>query len=437
MRVTRHRRILALALPATLTLVADPLMGIVDTAVVGRLGARQLGAMGLAVALLTALSWAFNFLVFGTTSAVARAVGAGTRGVAGERVSYAAQVALVLGVGVGVVLVAGAAVLLRASGAVEDLVAPATTYLRVRALGVPFLLLGYVGHGAFRGVSDTRTPLVVVAVANVLNAVLTVVLVYPAGLGLAGAAWGTVAAEVATVVLFALLLHRAGLPLAGHGRPDRAALRSLLVVSRDLFLRTGALTFGLLAVTAAAARVGAVTAAAHQVLWQTWIVVSFLMDGFAIAAQAMVGTALGSGDADDAQQTARALLGWGLGGGVAIAALLLAGVGVVPPLFTDEAAVLGAVGAAWWIAAGGHALNGVVFVLDGVFMGAEDFAYLRTWTITAAVVAAVGAQVAASIGAGIVGIWVAMQMMMLIRLVSLGWRMRDDRWVRTGSALAG
>ncbi|MFP5309975.1 MAG: MATE family efflux transporter [Actinomycetes bacterium] len=431
----RHRRILALALPATLTLVADPLLGVVDTAVVGRVSTEALGALGLAVAVLAAVSWVFNFLVVGTTATVARAVGAGDRGAAGRRVAHAGVAALGLGVVIGLLVLLAARPLLVAAGAVESLVDPAAAYLRIRALGIPFLLLGYVGHGAFRGVSDTRTPLVVVVLANVVNAGLDVLLVLRWGWGLEGAAWATVAAEVVAVLVFVVLLRRVGLPLGGHGLPGRREVSALVQVSRDLFLRTGALVFGLLVVTAAAARVDATTAAAHQVLWQVWILVSFLMDGFAIAAQALVGTALGAGDRDGARAAARDLVAWGAVGGVVVAGLLLAAAGVVPRLLTDEPAVLAAVAGVWWLAAGGHVLNGTVFVLDGVFMGAGDFAYLRTWTVLAALVAALGAQVAVTAGAGLLGLWIALEAMMLVRLGSLVVRLRSDAWTRAGEAL--
>jgi putative MATE family efflux protein len=431
----RHRRIVALAIPATGTLVADPLLGFVDTAVVGRLGAEQLGALGLAVAVLAAVSWIFNFLVYGTTAAVARAAGAGDRDAAGRRVSHAGQVALVLGLAVGLAVFLLAEPLIRLSGAVPDLVDHAAGYLRIRAVGVPFLLLGYVGHGAFRGVSDTTTPLWIVAVANAVNGGLDVLLVLRWGWGLDGAAWATVAAEVLVILLFTLFLRRARLPLAGHGRPGRSELSSLVVVSRDLFLRTGGLLLGLFLITAAAARMSAVTAAAHQVLWQVWIMVSFLMDGFAIAAQALVGTALGAGDRGEARATARAIVGWGVVGGVVVALLLLALAEPIPRLLTDDRSILAAVATAWWLASIGHVLNGTVFVLDGVFMGAGDFAFLRTWTLVAAGVAAVGAQVAASLDTGVLGLWIALEAMMLVRFASLVWRLRTDAWTLAGEEL--
>jgi Na+-driven multidrug efflux pump len=238
-------------------------------------------------------------------------------------------------------------------------------------------------------------------------------------------------------VLFARLLGRTRLPLAGHGWPDRRALLALLVVSRDLFLRTGGLLLGLLALTAAAARIGTLTAAAHQVLWQTFLLVSFFMDGLAIAAQAMVGTALGSGDVDEARAVGRDALVWGVGGGLVIGLVLVAGSGPLPRILTDDAGVLAVVATAWWLASLGHVLNGTVFVLDGVLMGAEDFAYLRTWTLVAAGVAAVGGQAVASLGGGLLELWIVLQLMMAVRLVSLVARARGRAWVRTGAHPAG
>ncbi len=432
---SRDRRILALAVPATVTLIADPVMGLVDTAVVGRLGAAQLGAMGLSLAVFSAVSWIFNFLVYGTTSTVARAVGAGDREAAGRRVVHATQVALVLGLVIGVALWLLTPTLVRALGAVDELVDPAVEYLRIRAVGAPLVLLAFVGHGAFRGVSNTRTPLLVAIGSNLVNAALTFVLVFPLGLGLAGAAWATVVAEAVAVLAFVLLFRRVGLPLIGHRWPDRTQLVALVVVSRDLFLRTGGLLLGLLAVSSAAARIGAVPAAAHQVLFQTFMLISFLMDGFAVAGQAMVGTALGAGDEDEARATGRALLRWGIGGGATMALLLLVATPIGPRILTDEPTVLVAATAVWWLVAVGQVVSGPVFALDGVFMGAEDFAYLRTWTVIAAVVGGTTAQLVATFGGGLLGLWLAVQAMMLVRLLSLLLRLRGSGWTRTGADL--
>jgi len=431
----RNRRIIALTIPAVGTLVADPLMGLFDTAVVGRLGPAQLGAMGLSIAVLTSVSWIFNFLVYGTTSTVARAMGARDFEAAGRRVSHALQVAIVLGVVIGAALFVAAPVLLRALGAVEALIEPGIVYLRIRALGVPLLLIAYVGHGAFRGVSDTRTPLGIAVLANLVNAGLTLLFVFPMGLGLAGAAWATVVAEAIMVVAFGFVLARTGLPLTGHGRPNRRQLAALVVVSRDLFLRTGGLLAGILAITAAAARIDEIAAAAHQVVFQSFLLISFLMDGFAIAGQAMVGTALGADDADEARAVGRTLLYWGIGGGFVVAIVLFVGSGIIPRVLTNDAVVLAAVAGVWWLAALGQVVNGPVFALDGVLMGAEDFAYLRTWTIVAAATGGIAGQLVVTAGGGLLGLWIAVQVMMIIRLVSLVLRVRGDGWLTTGAQL--
>lgn len=433
---SRSRRILALAVPAVGTLIADPLLGAVDTAVAGRVGTVELGALGFSVALLGAFTWIFNFLVYGTTASVARAVGAGNTVGAGARVAHAGMVALGLGLLAGGVLLVAAPAVVGLFGAVEELIAPSVEYLRIRAVGIPFVLLAYVGHGAFRGVQDTRTPLVVVVLANLLNGTLNLVLVFGLDLGLAGIAWATVVAEIAAVVLLAALLRRAGLPLRGHGRPDRARVRALAAVSRDLFLRTGGLVGGLLLVSAAAARTDAVTAAGHQVLWQLWLLLALLLDGFAIAAQAMVGRTLGAGDHEAARADAAALLRWGTAVGIVLAIVLIGLHGPIVGLFTDDPEVL-AVTAGWpWVLAmGGQALGGAVFVLDGILMGSSDFAYLRTWTVVAAIAAAVVAQVAVGLGGGLAWLWVAIALMLAVRAVSLLRRVRGTAWLTAGDHL--
>ena len=449
----RRRRVtllVGLAVPAVGTLIADPLMGLVDTAVVGRIGAAELGGMGLAVAVLSTVAWVFNFLVYGTTSAVARSLGSGDTDGALRRVRTSVRAALLLGVSVGGLLWVVAPWLLAALGAVDALIGPATDYLRVRALGVPLLMLTYVGHGAFRGASDTRTPLGIAVGSNVLNAALTLALVGP--FGIVGVAAATVVAELAAVLAFVVLLPRAGVPRTGlvrtraggsaSGEParladDLAEVRTLLRVGRDLFLRTGGLTLGLLAVSAAAARMGVVTSAAHQVLHQIMMLGSFTLDGLAVAGQATVGTALGRGDRDEARALGRTTAWLGAAGGALTAVLLLVASGVVPRLLTDDAVVLDAVATAWWLLAVGHLITGVVFALDGVMMGAEDYRYLRDTTIVAALVGGSAAQLVATTGGTLLGLWLCVQALMLVRFVALVVRLRGTRWLDAGAPGAG
>jgi putative MATE family efflux protein len=434
--------LLGLAVPAVATLIADPLMGLVDTAVVGRIGAAELGGLGLAVAVLSTVAWVFNFLVYGTTSAVARSLGARDAEGALRRVRTSVRAALLIGVVVGALLWLLAPTLLSALGAVDALIEPGADYLRIRALGVPLLMLTYVGHGAFRGASDTRTPLGVAVGSNILNAVLTVALAGP--FGIVGVAAATVIAELVAVLAFLVLLPRAGVPRTGLLRTrsvdavstvaaDLAEVRALLRVGRDLFLRTGGLTLGYLAASAAAARLGVVTAAAHQVLFQIMVLGSFTLDGLAVAGQATVGTALGRGDREEALALARTTAKLGTAGGALTAALLLALSGVVPRLLTDDAVVLEAVATAWWLLAAGHLITGVVFALDGVMMGAEDYRYLRDTTVAAALIGGTAAQLVASSGGTLLGLWWCLQGLMLVRFVALLLRLRGRTWLDAAS----
>jgi putative MATE family efflux protein len=286
-----------------------------------------------------------------------------------------------------------------------------------------------VGHGAFRGYKDMRTPLWITAAVNGLNAVLSWVLIYPVGLGVAGAAWGTLIAQTAGAATFLALGRRRFAPPAL--RVDRAAMRRIAGISRDLFLRTAALLTGLLITTAVAARMGTVTVAAHQVARELWTMLALVLDGFAIAGQAMIGTALGAGRPDEARDTAWRLLRWGAGFGIVVGLGYLALVGPLPRVFTTDGAVLAALGSVWAIVAVLQPLGGVVFVLDGILMGAGDFRFLL-WSTALASLGGLGVVclVSLRLGWGLPGIWAGMSLMMVIRTVLTVWRLRSGAWTR-------
>ena len=409
-------------------LAADPLLSLVDTALVGRLGSTELAALGVDTAVFTTVFFGFNFLTYGTTAAVARRIGAGDREGAGR---YAVQ-ALWLAVGLGVaatlvLLTAGPAIVavMGARGAVAD---AALIYLRVRALAAVPLLVLQVGHGAFRGLHDTRTPLAISVAVNIINGVVSWALIYPVGLGIAGAAAGTVIAEACAAIAFLVLGRRrfAGVSL----RIERTAMGEIIRVSRDLFLRTASLLTGLLITTAIATRMGTVTVAAHQIARELWTLLALVLDGFAIAAQAMIATALGAGRPSEAIAVSRRLVGWGVvsGSGIGVAYLALAR--VLPGVFTSDAQVLDAVSSVWIIVALLQPIGGIVFVLDGVLMGAEDYRFLFASTAGAALLVLVPlGLVAIAMGWGIQGVWVGMSGLMAARLVLMVLRWRTGRWV--------
>ena len=414
-------------MPATAALAADPLLSLVDTALVGRLGSVPLAALGVDTAVFTTVFFGFNFLTYGTTAAVARRRGAGDPEGAATYAVQALWLAVTLGVGVSAVLLTTAPWIVRVMGAAPEVVGPAVVYLRIRAAAAMAVLIVQVGHGAFRGLKDTRTPLLITVAVNIVNGGLSWALIYPAGMGVAGAAIGTVVAEISGAVAFLVLGARrftmVSLRVDGH------AMREIARVSRDLFLRTASLLTGLLITTAIAARMGTVTVAAHQVARELWTMMALVLDGFAIAGQAMIATALGARDPALAKVQSNRLVGWGLGGGLLLGVLYLPLGGVLPGVFTTDAAVLAAVGGVWAIVAALQPVGGVVFVLDGILMGAGDFRFLLSSTALAALGVLVPIGLAAlAFDWGLTGVWVAMAGMMAVRLVATVWRWRSGAW---------
>lgn len=413
-------------------LAADPLLSLVDTALVGRLGAVALAALGINAAVFTTVFWLFNFLTYGTTAEVARLRGAGRPGEAARYVVQARWLAVGFGLLVMVVLLAGAPWIVALMGGTGAVVEPALAYLRIRAFAAVPVLLVAVGHGAFRGLKDTRTPLWVALGANVVNAVASFVLIHPVGLGVAGAAWGTLGAQAGAALAF-LVLGRRALPTSER-RIDPVAMRRIVRISRDLFLRTASLLTALLVTTAVAARMGTATIAAHQVARELWVMLALVLDGFAIAGQAMVGTALGAGQPERAREDARALVRWGLGAGLLLGLGYALLEGPLPLVFTGDARVLEEVRGVWLVIALLQPIGGVVFVLDGILMGAADFRFLLWSTALASLGVLVPvALLSLAAGWGLGGLWAGMAAALAVRLLTATLRLRTGRWTISGS----
>ena len=426
----RDRRILALAVPALGTLATEPLYVLVDTAIVGRLGTVPLGGLALASTVLTTLLWVFNFLAYGTTARVAFLTGQGQPRAAAAVAAQGLWLAGAIGITLAAVILAGGRALAGVLGGEGAILEAATTYLRISALGMPAVLIALVGHGYLRGLSDTRTPLVVVVVANVLNVVLEVVLVYGADLGVAGSAWGTVVAQLLAAAWFLALVGRRVLGVDARLAPVWAEMRRLVVVGRHLFVRTGALLGTLAASTAVAARVDAATLGAHQITLQVFTFLALAVDALAIAAQALVGTSLGAGRTDEAVDTGGRLLRLGVVAGGAIGLALAASSWLLPHAFTADPAVARRATVALLLLAALQVPAALTFVLDGVLMGASDFRFLQ-WCTAGAALAFVPFAVAvlAEHRLGIAGIWVGLTAWMAVRTLANGVRFRQLGWI--------
>lgn len=434
------REVLRLAAPALPVLAAEPLYLLVDTAVVGRLGAVALAGLAVAGVVFAQVTSQMNFLSYGTTSRAARLHGAGRHDAAVGEGVQATWLALAVGLlvlGVGQLVARPVAEALGDGGAIAD---AATSWLRVALWGAPMVLVTLAGNGWMRGVQDTARPLRYVLAGNGLSAVLCPVLVHGAGgwagLGMVGSALANVAGQAVGATLFLVALVRAARVGEVALRPAPAVLRSQLALGRDLLARSLAFQACFLSAAAVATRFGAATAAAHQIVLQLWFFQALVLDAVAIAAQALVGAALGSPDrgAQRARALARQVTRYGLVLGVGFGVLFAALAGVLPPVFTPDAAVLAAVPVAWWFFTAMQPIAGVVFALDGVLLGAGDAAFLRTSTIAAAVLGFLPLTWASlAFGWGLAGIWSGLAAMMLIRFATVSLRARSGHWAVTGA----
>jgi putative MATE family efflux protein len=425
--------ILRLALPALGALVAEPLYVLTDTAVIGHLGTPQLGGLAVAGTVLTTAFWLFNFLVYGTTAAVARALGAGRdRAAAGVAVN-ALWAAVVLGAALtalGFWLGPLAVGLMGPSDAVRP---HALTYLRISVLAAPAVLIGLVGVGYLRGVQDTATPLRIAVAANLANLVMEVVAIYGLGFGIAASAWSTVIAQVAAAAVFARLIARHVGAAGVSWRPEPTGLRALAVMGRDLLVRTGSLLAALAVATSVASRLGTVELAAHQIAFQLWTFLALVLDAVAIAAQAMVGRLLGAERAGAARAAARRMLVWGAVAGVAFAVVVALARPALARLFTGDPEVVAMTTGVLWLVAAFQPLNAVVFVLDGVLIGAGDLRFLAGAMLASLAAFLPAALSVAALDLSLVALWSAIGLLMVARGIAVTWRFAGTRWAVVGA----
>jgi MATE family multidrug resistance protein len=359
------------------SLVAEPITGLVDTAFVARLGAAELAALGVGTVLLSSSIWVFNFLGIGTQTEVAQALGAGDPVRGRDACGTAVWLSAAIGTALGLVAWALLPWLVAWMGARGEVADASSVYLSIRLLGGPPMLVMMAAMGGLRGVHDMRTPLWIAVGTNVANIALDAVLIFGAGpipaLGVAGAAWATVASQWGGgLIALAAVRRRLGRP----ENLDLRGARNLLVVGRDLFLRTGLLIAFILLSTRAATRIGTEAGAAHQAIRQVWVTTALLLDAYAAVAQTLVGTGLGAGRIALARLASDVATRWAAFSGVAIGAAMLAGESFVATWLVPHAAH-GVFSAAWLVAALAQPINALSFVTDGIHWGARDYRYLR------------------------------------------------------------
>ena len=437
-RRAQDREILRLAVPAFLALVAEPLFLLADAAIVGHLGTPELAALGIAGAVVQTAVGLCVFLAYGTTASVARRVGGGdargalTQGVDGM------WLAVLIGVATTVVGVPLAGRLVGLFGPVPDVAGYATTYLRLAFVGVTPLLVMLAATGVLRGLQDTRTPLVVAVAGNLANVALNVGLVYGVGLGIAGSAVGTDLAQLGAAGALVAVLVRAARREGASLRPDLTGVRRAAHAGVALVVRTLTLRASLLVTTYGAATLGSTAVATHQLAMTIWTFLAFALDAIAIAAQALTGRALGAGDVDGTRAVTRRMVQWGWWSGVVTGLGLAAVSPVLGVLFTGDDAVRELLVPVLVVAAVFQPVAGVVFVLDGVLIGAGDGRYLAWGGVIVLTVFAPLALAAVHVGSGprsgLVWLWVAFGAVFVgSRAVVLVHRARGSAWLVTGT----
>lgn len=412
-----HRRILALALPMTLSHVTTPLLGLADATVIGRLGeAHLLGAVALGAVIFDFLFWSFGSLRMATAGLTAQATGAGDR----REVDRALARALAVAVAVGLALVALqwpiGAIAFRLSGASEAVTEALATYFAWRIWAAPFTLANYVILGSTLGRGRTDLGLLLQVAINLANIVLVIVLVAGFELGVAGAGISTALAEAAGTGLGILVLRRLGSnPFAVTRREilDRTAMLRTLAVNRDIMIRTTALVLAFVIFTSQGARAGDVTLAANAVLYNMFLIGGFFLDGFATAAETLCGQCIGARDERGFRASVRLSLIWSLGFGLAVSAAFLGGGGWFIDLVSTNPDVRAHAREFLVFAALTPLVGATAFAFDGIYIGATWTRAMRNLMLIA--FAAYGFAILAAPGLGNTGLWIAFLLFLGVR----------------------
>lgn len=435
---TLNRDILRLAVPALGALVAEPLFLIVDSALVGHLGIVPLAGLGIAAAVLQTIVGLMVFLAYSTTPAVARRFGAGDPTSAVSVGIDGLWLALGLGAGLAVVGSFATPALVGLFGAAPEVAEQAEIYLGLSMWGLPAMLIVFAATGLLRGMQDTVTPLWIAGLGFAANALLNWLFIYGLGWGIAGSAAGTVVAQWGMVAAYVVVIGRLARRHDASVMPQREGVRGSARMGGWLFLRTVSLRIALLASVAVAAALGTEELAAWQVAFTIFSTAAFALDALAIAAQALIGKGLGAGDERFVGRVLGRTVAWGVWFGVLVGLLIGAGSGVIGLIFTGDPALAALAQPALIVLAVAQPVCGVVFVLDGVLMGAGDARYLAivgALNLVPYIPALVVLWVLRPTGAwGLAWLAVAFfGVYMLARLGTLGWRVRGRAWMTAGA----
>ncbi|KAL0922518.1 hypothetical protein M5K25_006508 [Dendrobium thyrsiflorum] len=420
--------ILSIALPAALALGADPIASLVDTAFVGHIGSVELAAVGVSVSIFNLVSKLFNVpLLNVTTSFVAEQQALDSNEgsniqkpemlMSGKKLLPAVSTSLALAAGIGILealaLSLGSGLLMNIMGIPVDspMRAPAEQFLTFRAYGAPPIVIALAAQGTFRGFMDTKTPLYAIAIGNLLNAALDLVLLFYLGLGVGGAAIATVVSEyVIAFILLWKLNEKVILLLPNMG----VGVVRYLTSGGLLIARTIAVLLTMTLATSMAAKEGPIPMAAHQICLQVWLAVSLLNDALALAGQALLASEYTKGNYKQARTVIYRALQIGVISGIMLALVLYLSFEAFSSVFTNDQAVLNIIRSGVWFVTLSQPINALAFVFDGLYYGVSDYAYAAYSMVLVGLLSSVFLLVASPIS-GLPGVWTGLFLFMFLR----------------------
>jgi len=389
---TGYKHLLAISIPAIISVAMEPLAGLIDTALVGQQSSEWLAALAITATIFTTVTSVFNFLVYTVTARIAGASGQSKQVATGEQIKLALITATILGVAT-----AGALSLLdhfflrTLMGASVEMYDLALPYFHIRVFSLPFVLISTALIGILRGLHCINFSLVQIGITTAVNATVSYLLIFKFNMGLVGAGIGTALGFISGCVFSGVILFRRRLDigLTNFSLPPLSEMLDFGKEASQLFMRTLTLLSMFFVATSIASRISVKTVAAHTIAMQIWMFGSFLLDGFAVTATAYGGKLIGLKDLVTWKILNKKLLILGIGAGCLLAVVFYFLELSLYSIFTNDPALIAILSSYFAIIIAAQPINGILFVYDGILFGSRDYKFLKKSTLVAVVACAV------------------------------------------------
>ena len=424
------REILRLALPALVAGIAEPLIGLADTAIIGQVGTTELGAVGLGASFYTFMIWVFAQTRSAASAIISRALGNGELESTKTLVPQAIFTNFLLGIGLIAVTLPFTTPIFEFYKASGQQLEFCKDYYYIRVWGYPLTLATMLMFGAFRGLQNTSWAMTISLVGGAANLILDLLLVFGVDgiiepMGVKGAALASLIAQgIMLLMAIFFLFRKTPFSIFPSFQPS-PYLKQLLGMTLNLFARTIALNVAYFLANRFATGYGEAYIGAHTIAMQIWLFSAFFIDGFASAGNAMSGRLLGQNDMTSLAILASKLNKISLRISIIMSVMYAGGYLVTGQLFSDDVMVIGAFNSIYWLVIISQPINAIAFTYDGIFKGLGETAYLRNTLLAATFLGFVPTlYVLDHFSWGLFGIWIAFLVFMLIRMGSLWWRFR-------------